>query len=90
MPAYHVYILRCADGTLYTGSTPDLALRERAHNAGRGAKYTSGRRPVRIVYSETLESRSAALKRECALKRLRRSQKEALIAASRRTGRRTV
>ena len=80
MPSYYVYVLRCADGTLYTGSTNDLAARELAHNAGRGAKYTAGRRPVRIVYSETCESRSAALKRECEVKRFRRAQKEALIA----------
>ncbi len=82
MASYYVYILRCADGTLYTGFTPDLALRERAHNAGRGAKYTCGRRPVQIVYSEKLESRSAALRREYELKRLRRAQKEALIATT--------
>jgi len=80
---YCVYILRCADGTLYTGCTNDLAAREAAHNAGRGAKYTAGRRPVRIVHSEQHESRSAALKREAQLKRWTRAMKEALIAGDR-------
>ena len=79
---YYGYILRCADGTLYTGSTSDLAAREATHNAGRGAKYTAGRRPVRIVYSEEYESRSAAQSREYELKCWTRAQKEALIAAN--------
>ena len=78
--AYSVYILRCADGTLYTGSTTDVQARETTHNAGRGAKYTAARRPVRVVYSEEHESRSAAQKREAQLKRLTRAMKEALIA----------
>jgi putative endonuclease len=78
---YFVYILRCADDTLYTGSTNDLAAREAKHNAGRGAKYTAPRCPVRIVYSESHESRSAAQKREAQIKRLSRAQKVALIAA---------
>ncbi len=80
---YFVYILRCADGTLYTGSTNDLAARELAHNAGRGAKYTAGRSPVRMVYSEQLDCRSAAQSREYQLKRSTRAEKEALIAANR-------
>jgi putative endonuclease len=75
----HVYILRCADGTFYTGWTTDVAARERAHNEGRGAKYTAGRRPVQLVYSERCDSRSAALKRECEVKRWPRGRKEALI-----------
>ena len=79
---YYVYLLRCADDTLYTGSTNDLDARELAHNTGRGARYTAGRRPVRVVYSETHESRSAALRREYQLKRLSRAEKEALIAAN--------
>jgi putative endonuclease len=82
VPVYYVYILRCADGTLYTGSTSDLAARETTHNAGRGAKYTAGRRPVRIVYSEEHESRSAAQSREYQLKCWTRAQKEALVAAN--------
>jgi putative endonuclease len=78
---YFTYILRCADGTLYTGSTNDVVARERVHNEGRGAKYTAGRRPVRVVYSETHESRSAAQKREAQLKGWTRQEKEALIVA---------
>lgn len=75
-----VYIVRCADGTLYTGYAVDLEQRCAAHNAGRGARYTAGRRPVTVVYAETFESVSEALKREHAVKRLTRAQKEALIA----------
>jgi len=77
---YYVYILRCADGTLYSGSTNDLTARAATHNSGRGAKYTAGRRPVRIVYSEEHESRSSAQRREHQLKRWKRVKKEALIA----------
>lgn len=76
-----VYILRCADGTLYTGMTDDIKHRIAAHNAGKGAKYTRGRGPVEIVYRECCESRSAALKRECAIKKLPRPQKLTLIDA---------
>ena len=76
----YVYILRCADGSLYTGYALDLEQRCAAHNAGRGARYTSGRRPVTVVYSERVASVSDALKREHALKRLTRAQKESLIA----------
>jgi putative endonuclease len=76
-----VYLLRCADGTLYTGWTTDVAARERAHNAGAGAKYTAGRRPVRVVYVEPHDSRSAAMSREAAIKRWPRARKEALIDA---------
>lgn len=75
-----VYILRCADGTLYTGYAVDPARRCAAHNAGRGARYTAGRRPVTLVYSEPCDTVSEALKREHALKRLSRAGKEALIA----------
>lgn len=77
-----VYILRCADGTLYTGYALDLAQRCAAHNAGRGARYTAGRRPVTVVYSEPCDSVSDALRREHALKRLSRAAKESLIAGS--------
>jgi putative endonuclease len=77
---YFVYILSCADGTLYVGSTSDLARRERMHNEGRGAKYTAGRRPVRILYSEAHESRSAAQRREAELKRWPRARKLQLVA----------
>lgn len=79
MKKWYVYILRCADGTLYTGSTDDVARRAQVHNSGKGAKYTRGRRPVEVVYSEECESYSAALKREYAIKQLTRSQKLELI-----------
>ena len=77
---WYVYILRCGDGTLYTGMTDDIPRRLAAHRAGRGAKYTRGRGPLELVYQETLPDRSAALKREFAIKRLSRAQKDALIA----------
>jgi putative endonuclease len=77
---HFVYIVRCSDGTLYTGYSPDPKRRERLHNSGRGARYTSGRRPVSLVYSEAFESLSDALKREHQLKRGSRAKKEALIA----------
>lgn len=76
-----VYIVRCADGTLYTGYARDPRARETVHNAGRGARYTAGRRPVCLVYSESFDSLSDALKREHQLKRWNRARKEALIAA---------
>ena len=79
---WSVYLLRCADGTLYAGSTTDVEARAQAHNEGRGAKYTSGRRPVAVVFQEACGSRSAALRREHALKRLTRFDKETLIAGT--------
>lgn len=75
----YVYLLKCADGTLYTGWTNDLEHRVRMHNEGKGAKYTKSRRPVALVYWEPCESKSAALKRERAVKRLARAQKLRLI-----------
>ena len=78
MTAY-VYIVECADGTLYSGWTNDLKKRIAAHNAGDGAKYTRSRRPVRLRYYETFEEKSKALRRECALKKLTRAEKIALI-----------
>jgi predicted GIY-YIG superfamily endonuclease len=81
-PVVHfVYIVRCADGTLYTGCAIDPHEREKVHNRGRGARYTSGRRPVSLVYIEALPSIGEALRRERALKRLTRVKKEALIAS---------
>ena len=74
-----LYILHCADGTLYTGITDDVEKRLKAHNSGRGAKYTRGRGPVELVYSESCADKSAALKRELAVKRLSRAQKLKLI-----------
>lgn len=75
-----VYILRCGDGTLYTGSTDDVERRLEAHRAGKGAKYTRGRVPLELVYSEGCPDRSAALRRECAVKRLTRQEKLRMIA----------
>lgn len=79
---YYVYLLRCADGTLYTGFTNDLARRLTAHNAGKGAKYTRGRRPVELVYWESFSNKSSALRREYAIKQLPRRQKLTLIQSS--------
>lgn len=76
---WFVYILRCADGTLYTGMTDDVSRRVQVHNSGKGAKYTRGRRPVEVVYTEACEGYSAALKREAAIKRLTRQEKLCLI-----------
>lgn len=74
-----VYMLRCRDNTLYTGSTNDLPRRLAAHNAGRGAKYTRSRLPVTLAYTEPCADRPAALRREYALKQLTKAEKEALI-----------
>ena len=78
--AFYVYILRCGDGTLYTGSTYDVQKRLQLHSNGKGAKYTRGRGPLQLVYFESKASRSDALKREIAIKRMTRIQKEQLIA----------
>ena len=77
---WFVYILECRDGSLYTGVTNDIARRVQQHNDGDGARYTRSRRPVRLRYHETCESRSAALLRECALRLLSRKEKDALLA----------
>ena len=76
---WYVYLLRCRDGTLYTGCTDDVGRRLAAHQSGRGAKYTRSRLPVVLVYQESCGDRSAALRRERAVKRLTRAQKLALI-----------
>jgi putative endonuclease len=78
--AWHVYILRCADGSLYTGSTNDLARRVAAHAAGRGARYTRSRRPVELVWSSRSRSKAAALGREARLKQLSRAEKLRVVA----------
>ena len=82
---HFVYIVRCTDGSLYTGYARDPRARTRAHNAGRGARYTSGRRPVRLVYSEAFDTLSEALKREDELKQWPRARKQALVTSARRT-----
>ena len=79
---WFVYILRCGDGTLYTGMTDDVPRRLAAHRAGKGAKYTRGRGPLELLYTQQLPDRSAALRREAEIKRLRREEKEKLIAGA--------
>jgi putative endonuclease len=82
MTSWQVYILRCADGTLYTGITVDLDARLEAHRRGVAAKYTRSRRPLALVYQEPQPDRSGAQKREAALRRLGRAGKLALIGQS--------
>ena len=84
---HFVYMVRCADGTLYTGYARDPARRAEVHNTGRGAKYTAKRRPVTLVYSEECSSRSDALRREYQVKSLTKAAKEALASVTRRTSR---
>ncbi len=76
---WKLYILRCGDGSLYTGITTDVEKRLDAHRSGKGAKYTRGRGPLEIVYREECGDHSAALKRELAIKALPREEKEKLI-----------
>lgn len=78
--SWFVYMLRCGDGTLYTGATDDVPRRLAAHRAGKGAKYTRGRGPLELVYQEQVPDKSAALKREYQIKRLPKQEKEGLIA----------
>ena len=73
---WYVYILECADHTFYTGITTDLDSRVKQHNAGDGARYTRGRRPVRLIYSEEAPDRSAAQSREYGIKQLSRKRKK--------------
>lgn len=80
---WHVYIVRCADSSLYTGIAKDLDQRIKSHNLGRGAKYTRSRRPVKLVYSESVDCRSTALRRELAIKALERDEKKKLIESRR-------
>lgn len=75
----YTYILRCKDGTLYTGWTNQLEKRIRDHNEGVGAKYTRARRPVELVYYERFETKEEAMKREYAIKRLSKNEKEKII-----------
>lgn len=83
MEAWNVYMVRCADGSLYTGIARDVERRVREHNTNNvlAANYTRSRRPVMLVYSETAATRSAAGKREYQIKQLSRQEKEALLAA---------
>ena len=79
---WFVYIVLCSDGSLYTGVSPDIKERVATHNAGRGAKYTRGRLPVRLVYREQHADRSAALRREAEIKRMTAEKKRKLIRGS--------
>lgn len=75
----YVYILSCADGTFYTGWTTHLEERVKTHNQGKGAKYTRSRRPVKLLYWEEYSDRREAMRREAAIKKMSRKQKEELI-----------
>ena len=77
--SWYVYMLRCGDGTLYTGVTDSVERRLAAHRSGKGAKYTRGRGPLELAYTEEVLDKSAALRREYQIKRLSRSEKERLI-----------
>ena len=76
----YTYMLKCSDGTLYTGWTNDLDKRVEAHNSGKGAKYTKARRPVELAYYEEFETKEQAMKREYAIKQLGRKEKQKLIS----------
>jgi putative endonuclease len=76
---HYVYILKCADGTLYTGWTTDMEKRIRTHNDGKGAKYTRSRRPVKLEYYEEYDDKTIAQRREYAIKQMSRNEKEKLI-----------
>jgi len=78
---YYVYMVRCSDGTLYTGTARDVEARVATHNRGQGAKYTRARRPVELVYREKCPDKSTALKREYQLKQLPRAKKLVLIGS---------
>jgi len=77
--SHWVYVLECHDGTFYTGYTTDVERRVSEHNDGSGAKYTRGRTPVTLRHTEAFDTRSAAMRREAEIKRLRRAEKEALL-----------
>ena len=82
---WYVYMLRCGDGSLYTGCTDDVERRLAVHNSGKGAKYTRSRLPVTLVYRESVADKSAALHREAAIKALPRAKKLALLEAEKET-----
>lgn len=81
--AWFVYLIRCGDGTLYCGIALDVEARLAQHRAGKGARYTRGRGPLDLVYREACPSKAGALRRERAIKRMRREAKERLIATGR-------
>jgi putative endonuclease len=77
---WQVYILKCGDGSLYTGITTDIEQRLTTHNAGKGAKYTRGRLPVKLLYAEPADNRATASQREAAIKKMNRAAKLRLIS----------
>lgn len=79
---FFCYMVECADGTFYTGWSTDPERRVKTHNAGRGARYTKMRRPVKLIYVEELPDKSSALKRERAIKKLPRKKKEKLLLSA--------
>ncbi len=79
MKRWHVYMVRCADGSLYTGIALDVEERVNRHNAGKGAKYTRARLPVVLARTETMKSESAARKREAQIKKMTKAEKESLV-----------
>ena len=81
----YTYLVRCADGTFYCGWTNDLDRRMQAHNEGRGAKYTRSRRPVKLIYWEEFSTREEAMRREAAIKKLSRKEKETLVSGEERS-----
>lgn len=85
MSTWFVYIVRCADKTLYTGITIDALSRVRVHNSGKGAKYTRARRPVRLVYKEAMATGTAARQREAQIKKMTRAEKIKLVKRRRRS-----
>ena len=84
MATWHVYILRCGDGTLYTGITNDLAKRVAVHQSGKGSKDTRGRLPVKLVYHERRRTKGQALRREAEMKKWGKDRKEALVCKERK------
>ena len=82
----YTYILKCKDGSLYTGWTNDLEQRVAAHNTGKGAKYTKARRPVELVYFEEFETKEQAMKREYAIKQMARKDKLELVRRKEKSG----
>jgi len=83
---WFVYMIRCMDGSLYTGITTDVARRFAEHQSGKGAKYLRGRTPLILVFQQDVGSRSAALKAEAAIKKLPRDEKEAIVRSGRLPG----
>ena len=79
MEMNYTYIVECSDGSFYTGWTNDLERRMKAHNEGRGAKYTKSRRPVKLAYFETFQTKEEAMSRERQIKQMTRKEKEALV-----------